>query len=64
MSKNKEKKIEVEFGSKNQAFWNRVKRETLAMIENLENQLMVQKELLIISKRKELEEKRRFKKMK
>lgn len=49
----------IVIGTKDEVFWTRVKQETEAVIEAGENNLKLQRELLIIAKHKILLEKRK-----
>ena len=51
--------INAEIGTKNEALWTKVKKEASVLIEQSEDNLKIQKEILLLANRKIAEEKRK-----
>jgi len=56
------KDLGIKIGTKDEALWTNVKRESMVLIEQSENNLKIQKEMLKLAEQKIVEEKEKFKK--
>ncbi len=55
------KDLKVKIGTKDEVLWTNVKKESLALIEQSENNLKIQKEMLLLAEKKIREEEQKRK---